>query len=139
MPPEGERSFGDATIQIDDRGVVVRVGGRVTRRALDGIAAQMAAMDGFTPSLPTVWDFSDAVGMSEMTRDEMGAIASRLAVIRSGGGRPRVAVVTPRVSDFGVARMYQQMFPDHPAELGAFRSRAEAESWAFSDDRSRDG
>jgi hypothetical protein len=62
----------------------------------------------------------------------MRKLAHFVSPMREGGGRPRVAVVTPDDANFGGARMFGGLNePRLLVELSVFRCPVEAERWAF--------
>jgi hypothetical protein len=119
-------------ITIDGRGIVVRVVGEVSGSVIDGLVRRMAADPRFDPALPTVWDFSASIGLAALSAEALRGAATVLGRVREGGGRPRVAIVTARDADYGIARMFEGMNETKIlVELGVFRDLDGAVAWAF--------
>jgi hypothetical protein len=118
-------------ITIDERGIVVRVVGEVSGEVIDELVRRMAADPRFDPSMPTVWDFSASIGLAALSAEVLRGAATVLGRVREGGGHPRVAIVTPRDADYGIARMFEGMTETRIlVELGIFRDLDAAVAWA---------
>ncbi len=118
-------------IEVGARGLIVRFRAQPTFEGLVAAAQSLGAHPDFGPATPTVWDFS-AAPPANMSADEMRRLAPIVARIREGGGRPRVAIVTPKDANFAGARMFGGVNePRIRVELSVFRSLHEARAWAF--------
>ena len=75
-----------------------------------------------------VWDFRDA--RFELTPSDVQEIAR--FILRGQPAKPpsRVAFVTPRDADFGMARMFEVFREDPRTEFRVFRSYEDAVQWA---------
>ncbi|MCW8131421.1 MAG: hypothetical protein KIS92_13815 [Planctomycetota bacterium] len=93
-------------------------------------AREGAAALWHTPGWPgraVVWDFRDA--RFEISPAEIREIAH--FVLRDQPSRPRrVAFVTPRDVDFGLARIFEALREDPPTEFNVFRDFDQAVAWA---------
>ena len=119
-------------IDVTDRGVMVRYRGSVSFEGISAAAHAMAVHPDFRPDLPTVWDFSVVESLSGLGADDMRRLASVVTPFRRGGGRPRVALVTPDDANFAGARMFNGLNEARLLiDLRVFRDAAEARDWAF--------
>ncbi len=118
-------------VEVTARGAIVRYRGPVTLEGIRQAAEAMAGDAAFSPDLPAVWDFT-ASERNRLEADDMRKLAHFVSPMREGGGRPRVAVVTPDDANFGGARMFGGLNePRLLVELSVFRCPVEAERWAF--------
>lgn len=124
-----------AVITVDERGALVRLSGPLSSEAMGRFVDALEAHPGFSPSVATVWDFTDTAGLSRLTGAELRAGGERIMLLREGGGRPRVALVTPLDADFGVARMFEGLTARSlEVDIRVFRALDEATGWAFAED-----
>jgi hypothetical protein len=94
----------------------------------------MGVHPAFHPSLPAVWDLSEA-DEPQLSADDMRRLAPLVAKLRAGSeGRPRVGIVTPSDAAFAGARMFNGVNePRMQVDIGIFRSFEEAAAWAFAE------
>jgi hypothetical protein len=125
-------------IAITERGAVVRCEGSLTLERIHEAIAALAAREGFSADLPTVWDFSAGTS-GGLSGDDMRALSARVAGFREGPARPRVGIVAPHDSVFGGARMFAGVNADRiQATLRVFRGLEEAKGWVFARDDGAD-
>ena len=103
---DGAGSAPGFELELGPSGAVVRYLSAVTLEGIGRAATALGAHPDFRPDLPTVWDFSAAASSSGLDSDDMRRLAREVAPIREGGGRPRVAIVTPDDANFAGARMF---------------------------------
>jgi len=116
-------------IEVDQDLAVVHFRDEVTLEAVESAVAALCSHADFRPDLPTIWDFSSALG-GGLDRYQMRRLALNAGEHRRGAGRPRVAVVAPKRSNFGGARMFSTVGADAiHVDLGIFRERAPAQAW----------
>ena len=119
-------------VSIDGRGAIARIVGEVSAVALEEGLHAFAARPDFEPSMATIWDFSQATATSTLGADALRRLGAVSAALRGAAPAARIAFVTPRDADFGVARQYQGIVSGRtPVQVGVFRTLAEAEAWAF--------
>jgi hypothetical protein len=80
---------------------------------------------------PVVWDFR--LARFDIRPAEVRELARFVLGRQSSTRPPRVAFVTGRDPDFGLARMYEMLSEQPTTEVRVFRDYDEAVAWARSD------
>ena len=118
-------------IQRLGQGVVIRCQGVATVEGAREAIRQLGAFDGFAPSTPAVWDFSEADSGALLAQD-MRTIGASMSFLREGECSPRVALLVARDADFASARMFSGVNESQlPSEYRVFRDRDRAHEWAL--------
>ena len=108
--------------------------------ACTGVLGQQEAEEGAaslwaTPSWPgrsAVWDFRTAE--FDLTGSEIQSLAKYILQKQPMPPPKKVAFVTPRDADFGMARMFEVFREDAATGFRVFRSWGDALAWARSTD-----
>jgi hypothetical protein len=125
-PDSHDMSF---TYRIDtDAGLLLVIAeGHVTQdERLDAMKAWLSDPL-FRSGLKTFCDFSNASSTPTLT--ELGTIVEFIQRHATSIGRPKPAVLAPKVVTFGVARHFQGMIEGEPLAVRVFTDRQAAWEW----------
>lgn len=93
---------------------------------------------GYDPDGRVLWDVRRGRIAESMTGIDIASAVKRSEPLwdRLSGGRS--AILVARESDFGMARMYEQLAAEAPRDLHVFRDHDEAIAWLLGVDMERD-
>ena len=84
----------------------------------------------FDGSLNSIWDLSQAEGISNMSIDEIRAVVLLVGSKWNTSLRVRSALVVSQELDYGIARMYEiQLNASTDNDIRVFKNLQEAEKW----------
>ena len=109
--------------------VTITARGAVTYAGIIGALTAMLADARFQKGASILWDFRSAVS-KPLTADDVKGIVSFLEKGRDVRGEDyKVAIVSQRDADFGMARMYEGYTGRLPFEVMVFRGLEDALKW----------
>jgi hypothetical protein len=120
--------------EIDAKNNVIirKVIGELTLQDVKDALASTPQLDGYTPSMGAVWDYSEGT-IEKFYSNELTKLAQFIKQWSQGRGGIdyRVAAFAPRDIDFGLSRIYQTLIEIHgiPFEFSVFRDLDQAIRW----------
>ena len=107
-----------------------RVIGPVAYADLKSYLLKLYDAPDFDDSLHSLWDFSLAEGIDNLTTEEVRALVLLVASKWNTSSRVRSALVVTRELEYGLARMYEiQLSAMSDIEIRVFKELDEAKKW----------
>ena len=107
-----------------------RVIGPVAYADLKSYLLKLYDAPDFDDSLHSLWDFSLAEGIDNLTTEEVRALVLLVASKWNTSSRVRSALVVTRELEYGLARMYEiQLSAMSDNEIRVFKELDEAKKW----------
>lgn len=132
MSRTDEPSSGNYSLRVDARGVLVEVRAQATVELFEEVLQAIRRHPLFRRDMPAVWDMTQSEGMGRLRRAEMARMVLMSRRTRGADVSYRVALVASRDVDYGVGRMLEGSHEGRGTlEFGIFRTRDEAEAWAY--------
>jgi len=107
-----------------------RVIGSITYEGLKSYLLKLYEASDFDASLHSLWDFSHAEGIDNLTPEEVRALVLLVGTRWKSTLRVRSALVVSRELEYGLARMYEiQLSATSDNEIRVFKDLEEATRW----------
>ncbi len=107
-----------------------KIYGHITFDRLKTYLFELYEHPGFDNSLHSLWDLSQADGISDLSTDEVRSLVLLVSSKWNSEVRVRAALVVSRELEFGVARMYEiQLSASSENKIKVFKDVEDAIDW----------